>query len=64
MAAEHMDQVLPNLWIGDIYSAQDVEGLKANGIYSIVSAMRWRVTLHHVRLALSTTQPSPQRSIN
>jgi dual specificity phosphatase 12 len=41
-----MDQVIPNLWIGDLPSALDVDVLKEKNIYSIVSAMRGRVTLH------------------
>jgi dual specificity phosphatase 12 len=43
-----MDQVIPNLWIGDLPSALDVDVLKEKNIYSIVSAMRGRVTLHDV----------------
>ena len=43
-----MDQVIPNLWIGDLPSALDVDGLKNRNIRSIVSAMRGRVTLHDV----------------
>lgn len=43
-----MDQVVHNLWIGDLPSALDVDELKEKNIHSIVSAMRGRVTLHDV----------------
>jgi dual specificity phosphatase 12 len=43
-----MDEVIPNLWIGDLASSLNVELLKENCIYSILSAMRGRVTLHDV----------------
>jgi hypothetical protein len=45
-----MDQVLPGLWIGDLPSALNVKELKDNNIYSILSAMRGRVTVNEVRL--------------
>ncbi|ETW78140.1 hypothetical protein HETIRDRAFT_55514 [Heterobasidion irregulare TC 32-1] len=41
-----MDQVVLNLWVGDLHSAKDVETLKANGIFSVLSAMRGRLTIH------------------
>ena len=44
-----MDEVIPGLWIGDISSAHDVEKLKAHGIFSILTAMRGKVTIHEVR---------------
>lgn len=44
-----MNEVLPGLWIGDISSAHDVEKLKAHGIFSILTAMRGKVTIHEVR---------------
>ncbi|KAF8068955.1 hypothetical protein FPV67DRAFT_1098469 [Lyophyllum atratum] len=40
-----MDEVTPGLWLGDLASALDVEKLKAHGIYSILSAMRGRLTI-------------------
>ena len=43
-----MDQVIPGLWIGNLPSALDNEYLKANGIYSVLSAMRGRVTVDEV----------------
>ena len=43
-----MDEVIHNLWIGDLPSALDTNGLKENNIHSVVSAMRGRVTLHDV----------------
>ena len=44
-----MDEVIPGLWIGDLSSAHDVEKLKAHGIFSILTAMRGKVTIHEVR---------------
>ncbi|OJA14969.1 hypothetical protein AZE42_03225 [Rhizopogon vesiculosus] len=41
-----MDEVVPGLWIGDMRSALDVKGLKERNIFSIVSAMRGKVTIH------------------
>ncbi|KAF5379079.1 hypothetical protein D9615_005973 [Tricholomella constricta] len=40
-----MDEVTQGLWIGDLASALDVEKLRAHGIYSILSAMRGRLTI-------------------
>jgi dual specificity phosphatase 12 len=48
-----MDQVIPNLWIGDLPSALDADGLKEKNICSILSAMRGRVTLHDVSHTIS-----------
>ncbi|KAJ7778113.1 hypothetical protein B0H16DRAFT_1405873 [Mycena metata] len=41
-----MDEIIPGLWVGDISSATDTKTLKANKIFSILSAMRGRVTIH------------------
>ncbi|KAG1747403.1 hypothetical protein EDB19DRAFT_1687252 [Suillus lakei] len=41
-----MDEVVPGVWIGDLQSALDVEGLKEKNIFSIVTAMRGKVTIH------------------
>ncbi|KAJ8596152.1 hypothetical protein M405DRAFT_805862 [Rhizopogon salebrosus TDB-379] len=41
-----MDEVVRGLWIGDLPSALDVKGLKERNIFSIVSAMRGKVTIH------------------
>lgn len=43
-----MDEIIPNLWIGDISSAVDKDRLLEHRIYNVVSAMRGRVTLHDV----------------
>jgi len=43
-----MDEIIPNLWIGDLQAAQDVETLKSNGIFSVLSAMRGRVRINEV----------------
>ena len=44
-----MDEIVPGLWIGDLLSAQDVEKLKEHGVFSILTAMRGKVTIHEVR---------------
>lgn len=41
-----MDEIIPGLWIGDLPSALDVKNLKANKIFSILSAMRGKITIH------------------
>lgn len=45
-----MNEVTPGLWIGDLPSALDVENLKTHKIFSILSAMRGRITINEVRL--------------
>ncbi|KAF9467838.1 hypothetical protein BDZ94DRAFT_1155524 [Collybia nuda] len=41
-----MDEVSSGLWIGDLPSALDVENLKTHRIFSILSAMRGRITIN------------------
>ncbi|KAJ6558000.1 hypothetical protein B0H19DRAFT_125381 [Mycena capillaripes] len=41
-----MDEIIPGLWVGDLPSAKDTETLKTNNIFSILSAMRGRVTIN------------------
>ncbi|KAJ6472654.1 hypothetical protein DFH09DRAFT_1057900 [Mycena vulgaris] len=41
-----MDEIIPGLWVGDLPSATDTATLKANQIFSILSAMRGRVTIN------------------
>ncbi|KAJ7269685.1 hypothetical protein C8J57DRAFT_318735 [Mycena rebaudengoi] len=41
-----MDEIIPGLWVGDLPSAKDTPNLKANNIFSILSAMRGRVTIN------------------
>ncbi|KIJ62136.1 hypothetical protein HYDPIDRAFT_30689 [Hydnomerulius pinastri MD-312] len=41
-----MDEIVEGLWIGDLPSALDVEGLRAKNIYSVVTAMRGKVSIH------------------
>ncbi|KAI0630993.1 hypothetical protein C8Q77DRAFT_1130528 [Trametes polyzona] len=40
-----MDEVVPNLWVGDLPSALDTERLKAHNIRSVLTAMRGRVSI-------------------
>ncbi|KAJ6487779.1 hypothetical protein C8R45DRAFT_994291 [Mycena sanguinolenta] len=41
-----MDEIIPGLFVGDLPSAKNTENLKANNIFSILSAMRGRVTIN------------------
>ena len=45
-----MDQVIQNLWLGDISSIADVENLKKNNIHSILSVVRGGVAVQAVRI--------------
>ncbi len=47
-----MDEIIPGLWVGDLPSALNVELLKKNHIFSILSTMRGRITIHEVRVWL------------
>ena len=53
-----MNEVLPGLWIGDLASALDTETLKIHGIFSIVSAMRGRLTIKEVCAAILILPPT------
>ena len=44
-----MDEIVPHLWIGDLPSALDVDTLKTKKIFSVVTAMRGKITIHAVR---------------
>ncbi|KAI0367683.1 hypothetical protein BV20DRAFT_1037581 [Pilatotrama ljubarskyi] len=41
-----MNEVLPNLWVGDLPSALNTEKLKAHNIRSVLTAMRGRVSIN------------------
>ena len=45
-----MDEIVPNLWVGDLPSALDTETLRTRNIRSVLTAMRGRVSIHEVRL--------------
>jgi hypothetical protein len=47
-----MDEIIPGLWVGDLPSAKDTAALKTNNIFSILSAMRGRVTINEVQRLL------------
>jgi len=51
-----MNEVIPGLWIGDLPSALNVEKLKANNIFSILSAMRGRITVNEVRTSFGACE--------
>jgi dual specificity phosphatase 12 len=51
-----MDEVVPGVWIGDLQSALDVKGLKERNIFSILTAMRGKITIHAVR-TISASSP-------
>ncbi|KAH9886072.1 hypothetical protein C8Q73DRAFT_658881 [Cubamyces lactineus] len=40
-----MNEIVPNLWVGDLPSALDTEKLKAHNIRSVLTAMRGRVRI-------------------
>jgi dual specificity phosphatase 12 len=42
----NMDQVIPGLWIGGLLAALDTETLKANNIFSVLTAMRGKISIH------------------
>ena len=44
-----MNQIVPNLWVGDLPSALATETLRAHNIHSVLTAMRGRVSIHEVR---------------
>lgn len=44
-----MDEIIPNLWIGDLRAATDEQLLREHNIHSVLSAMRGRVKVHEVR---------------
>ena len=43
-----MNEVIPNLWVGDLRSAQDTEKLREKNIHSVVTAMRGKVVVAEV----------------
>lgn len=43
-----MDEVVPNLWVGDLPSALDTERLRGHQIRSVLTAMRGRVSINEV----------------
>jgi hypothetical protein len=47
-ALGRMQQVLPLLWIGDINAAWDTEGLRENGIHSILTVYNTEIEVHPV----------------
>lgn len=47
--ANAMDEIIPNLWIGDLRAATDEHLLREHNIHSVLSAMRGRVKVHEVR---------------
>ncbi|KAF9051219.1 hypothetical protein BDZ89DRAFT_1088719 [Hymenopellis radicata] len=57
-----MDEVIPGLWIGDMRSALNTEQLQQNKIFSILSAMRGRITIHEGRGVLVHCQAGMSRS--
>ena len=51
-----MDEIIPRLWVGNIQSAKDTETLRKKGIYSVLTAMRGKVSVNEVSdgMVLST----------
>ena len=44
----NMNEVVPNLWLGDLRSAQDTATLRRHNVHSILSAMRGKVVVEEV----------------
>ena len=51
-----MDQVIQNLWLGNITSIANVDNLKENNIHSILSTMKGRVVVQAVRVSRKDAQ--------
>ena len=47
---QHMNEILPGLWVGDLLSTKDLSLLREHNIHSILSAMRGKIAIHEVRL--------------
>ncbi|KAI0346374.1 phosphatases II [Trametopsis cervina] len=59
-AEGHMNEIIPNLWIGDLPSALNIAVLQKNNIHSILSAMRGTVrvaeTFNRLQISLDDTE--------
>lgn len=44
-----MNEIIPNLWLGDLHNATDANLLKSNNIHSILSVMRGKLSVAEVR---------------
>jgi dual specificity phosphatase 12 len=44
----NMNEVIPNLWLGDLKSAQNTGKLREKNIHSILTAMRGKVVVAEV----------------
>ena len=44
-----MNEIIPNLWLGDLHNAKDTELLRSKNIHSILSVMRGNFTISQVR---------------
>ncbi|KAI0322888.1 hypothetical protein OF83DRAFT_1091072 [Amylostereum chailletii] len=47
---QHMNEILPGLWVGDMQSVKDVQTLQENNIHSVLSAMRGKVAVNETFL--------------
>ena len=60
-----MNQIIPNLWVGNIYSALNKEGLDKEDIKYVVSAMRGKIKVdpvcssHYYSTNKNQTPPPP-----
>ena len=43
-----MNEVIPNLWLGDLRSAQNTAKLREKNIHSVLTAMRGKVVVEEV----------------
>ncbi|KAI0032407.1 hypothetical protein K488DRAFT_78503 [Vararia minispora EC-137] len=47
---QHMNEIFPGLWVGDLLSTKDLDSLRAHNIHSILSAMRGKIAIHETFL--------------
>ena len=54
-----MDQIIPNLFLGDLSCATNTAYLRKHNVHSVLTAMSGNVSVHKVR----TSIPTPRRSV-
>ena len=52
---QHMNEIFPGLWIGDMQSAKNLTMLQENNVHSVLSVMRGKVAVHEVGTCTSQT---------
>ena len=55
-----MDEIIPGLWVGNIYAAADADALRERNIHSVLSCMRGKVRVAeaftHFQIQLDDTE--------